>query len=235
VLRLVTSGRASGVFDFALPFVAEKHAPQADLERYDGKLVVVNSEAERPAGFIDEGAFPNQYRFYVVAGTPHVPDPLTVASPSNRTTPATYEQALRAHFLQGHAWVQDETPPPPSTHLLTASQGKKLARDVNGNALSGSMSNQLVPRLPYVELGEARFEAGFRGTFDNVRTIGDLGFASHSDYLEAFAARLDAYAVAGYIIEQDAAAMVQRAALCGRTFIETYRDHYDNFVSKTPC
>ena len=48
VLRLVTSGRAADVFDFALPFTAARHEPQAALAagQYGGKLIIVNSEAE---------------------------------------------------------------------------------------------------------------------------------------------------------------------------------------------
>src|SRR5262245_48361235 len=122
VLRLVASGRAAGVFDFALPFIAARHEPQPALVAglYGGKLIVVDSEDDSPAGLTDVGTVPDQYRFFVVAGTPHVVDPLDVTFFSNRTTPATYEPALRAHFLQGHRWVQHGAPPPPSTQLRTS-------------------------------------------------------------------------------------------------------------------
>ena len=123
----------------------------------------------------------SQYRLFVAAGTPHVPDPLDVAFFSNRTTPATYEPALRAHFLQGHRGVQHGAPPPPSTQLL-ASKGNKLDRDANGNAISVGPSGP-VPRLPIIELGEARFISGFTGSYDGVKTIQDLGFANHQAYL----------------------------------------------------
>jgi hypothetical protein len=236
VLRLVTSGRAADVFDFALPFTAARHEPQAALAagRYEGKLIIVNSEADSPAGFVDLGTVPNQYRFYAVAGTPHVPDPLDVQSASNRTTPATYEPALRAHFLQGHRWVQRGTPPPPSTQLRT-SKGNKLDRDASGNAIAVDASG-LAPRLPFIELGEARFISGFRGSYDGVKTIQDLGFASHHEYVKGFADKLADYVKAGYMINEDATAMRNRAALCPPlTFTETYRDHYDAFTAIVPC
>src|SRR5215207_450385 len=76
----------------------------------------------------------------------NVPDPLNVQSASNRTTPASYEAALRAHFLQGHRWVQQGTLPPASTHLRTA-QGNKLERDANGNVITVDASGRPVPRL----------------------------------------------------------------------------------------
>ena len=246
VLRLVKSGRAAGVFDFALPFITEEFDPQTPLDpqaalgagRYRGKLIIVNSEAEDPTGLLDSGTVPNQYRFYAVAGTPHVADPLDVRSRANRTTPATYEPALRAHFLQGHRWVQQGTSPPPSTHLRTfrTSHGKKLDRDANGNAISVDASGQLVPRLPFIELGEARFISGFHGSYEGVKTIQDLGFASHHEYVKAFAEKLADYAKAGYILKEDVDAMRRRAALCPPlTFTETYRDHYEAFTAIIPC
>jgi hypothetical protein len=236
VLRLVTSGRAAGVFDFALPLTTVKHEPQPALAAglFAGKVIIVNSEDDSPAGLIDTGAAPNQYRFFVVAGTPHVPDPLTVEFFSSRSTPATWAPALRAHFLQGHRWVQSGALPPPSTQLLTTN-GKKLHRDGNGNAISID-SGGPVPRLPIVELGEARFVGEFVGSYDNVKTIEELGFTSHHAYLKAFADRVAAYVKAGYLLNEEAAVMRLRAALCPPlTFTETYRNHYEQFVTLVPC
>jgi hypothetical protein len=236
VLRLVTSGRAAGVFDLALPFIASKHEPQPALAAglYGGKLIIVDSEDDSPAGLTDLGTVPNQYRFFVVAGTPHVPDPLDVAFFSNRTTPATYEPALRAHFLQGHSWVQHGPPPPPSTQLRTTN-GNKLDRDANGNAISVDASGP-VPRLPIVELGEAQFISGFVGSYDNVKTIQELGFANHREYLKAFADKVADYVKAGYMINEDATKMRNRAALCPPlTFTETYSDYYEAFAAIVAC
>jgi hypothetical protein len=236
VLRLVTSGRAADVFDFALPFIAVRHEPQPALAAglYGGKLIIVDSEDDSPAGLTDLDTVPDQYRFFVVAGTPHVPDPLDVTFFSNRTTPATYEPALRAHFLQGHRWVQHGPPPPPSTQLRT-SKGNKLDRDANGNAIAVDAGGP-VPRLPIIEIGEARFISGFVGSYDGVKSIQDLGFASHHKYVKAFADKLADYVKAGYMINEDATAMRERAALCPPlTFTETYRDHYDAFTAIVPC
>lgn len=237
VLRLVTSGGAAGAFDLALPITAVGHDPQAALAagRYGGKLIVVNSEGEgASAGFVDRGGLPDQYRFYAVAGSPHIPDPL-VPFFTNRTTPAGYQEAVRAHFLQGHEWVRGGARPPPSIRLKTAADGT-LARDANGNAIAVDASGQPVPRLPFVELGEARFIGGFTGSYEAVRTIAALGFASHAAYLRAFEGKLADYAGAGYILKEDADAMGRRAGLCAPlTFTETYRDHYDAFVAISPC
>jgi len=240
VLRLVTSGRAAGVFDFVLPFLAQaKYDPQAALAagRYGGKLTIVNSEAEEvSASFVDRGVVRGQYRSYAVAGTPHLSDPLVPHPIANRTTPAGWLPALRAHFLQGDTWVRTGTAPVPSTHLKT-SDGVTLDRDVNGNAIAVNALGNAVPRLPVVELGEAHFISGFLGDYDTVKTIGDLGFPNnHAAYLQAFQNKLTNYSSAGYILADDADAMRRRAALCpDLTFTETYRDHYPEFTAIVPC
>jgi Alpha/beta hydrolase domain len=213
-LRLLASGQADGVFELVLPFTVESPVdPQAALGagRFDGKLLIVNSAADGSGSLVDSGAHPDQYRFYAVAGTPHVSDPL-VPLFSNQTTPASWIPALRAHFLQAHRWVRNRVAPPPSS---TVDDG---------------------PRLPFVELGEAVFHPGFLGSYDNVKTITQLGFATHRAYTKAFNAAVDAYARAGSILPEEASEMMRRASLCPPlTYTETYRDHYGRFVAITPC
>lgn len=213
-LRLVASGQADGVFELALPVTVESPLdPQAALDqgRFDGKLLIVNSAAEDSGNLVDSGAHPDQYRFYAVAGTPHVSDPL-VPLFSNQTTPASWIPALRAHFLQAHRWVRNRVAPPPSSGVDDG------------------------PRLPFVELGEAVYHPGFLGSYDNVKTITELGFATHRAYAKAFNAAVDAYARAGSILPDEASQMMRRARLCPPlTYTETYRDHYERFVAITPC
>jgi hypothetical protein len=213
-LRLVASGQADGVFELALPFTVESPVdPQAALGagRFDGKVLIVNSAADDSSNLVDAGAHPDQYRFYAVAGTPHVSDPL-VPLFSNQTTPASWIPALRAHFLQAHRWVRNRVAPPPSS---TVDDG---------------------PRLPFVALGEAAFHTGFLGSYDDVKTITQLGFATHRAYAKAFNAAVDAYARAGSILPDEASEMMRRASLCPPlTYTQTYRDHYGGFVALTPC
>jgi Alpha/beta hydrolase domain len=213
-LRLLASGEADGVFELVLPFTVESPVdPQAALGagRFDGKLLIVNSASEDSGNLVDSGAHPDQYRFYAVAGTPHVSDPL-VPLFSNQTTPASWIPALRAHFLQAHRWVRNRVAPPPSS---TVEDG---------------------PRLPFIELGEAVFHTGFLGSYDNVKTTAELGFPTHRAYAKAFNAAVDAYARAGSILPEEASEMMRRASLCPPlTYTETYRDHYGRFVAITPC
>ncbi|WP_144127160.1 alpha/beta hydrolase domain-containing protein [Catellatospora sichuanensis] len=236
VLDLVTTGRATGVSDLALAVTTEFTDPQLALQAgaYPGKVIIVNSEIDVSGNLIDRGVVPGQYRFYAVAGTPHIPDDLDVSDELDRTTPASYVPALRAHFLQADRWVRHGTPPPASYHLQK--DGSEVVRDASGNALVLDTQNRPVPRLPFLELGEARFVGDFIGGYDNVRSIAEIGFSSHRAYLDAFAQRLADYAAAGYITKKDAADMRARAALCApSTFTQTYRDHYDNFVTITRC
>jgi Alpha/beta hydrolase domain len=213
-MRLVASGQADGVFELALPFTVESPVdPQAALGagRFHGKLLIVNSAADDSSNLVDSGAHPDQYRFYAVAATPHVSDPL-VPLFSNQTTPASWIPALRAHFLQGHRWVRNRVAPPPSS---TVDDG---------------------PRLPFVALGEAAFHTGFLGSYDNVKAITQLGFPTHRAYAKAFNAAVDAYARAGSILPEEASEMMRRASLCPPlTYTQTYRDHYGRFVALTPC
>lgn len=237
VLRLVMSGQADGVFDLAFPFTVGGPDPQTALTdgRFDGKLVILNSEAEGvSANFVDAGVAPSQYRFYAVAGTPHIPDFL-VPFPSSMTTPASFQPELRAHFLQGDDWVRQGKAPPPSTHFLTA-DGVTLDRDANGNAITVDARGRHVPRLPFIELGEARFITGFLGSYDQVKTITELGFTSPSKYVKAFDKKLKDYVKALGILADDADAMRSRAGLCSPlTYTETYRDHYEEFVAIDSC
>jgi hypothetical protein len=237
ILRLVTAGKVSGAVELVFPLLAVGHDPQAALAagRYAGNVMVINSESEGAStSFVDRGVAQDRYRFHAVAGTPHIADPL-VPFVSSRTTPASYQPEVRAHFLQSHAWVRGGARPVLSTRLKVGDDGQ-LVRDANGNALSVDVNGQAVPRLPYVELGEAHYISGFIGSYEAVKTIDGLGFASHTAYLRAFEARLADYARAGYILKEDADAMRRRAAICAPlTFTETYRDRYDAFVAISPC
>jgi hypothetical protein len=210
-------------------------------EIFSGKMMIVNSEFEEPStNLVDRGTVPGRYRYYAVAGSPHIPD-YYVGDFAAGTTPVSLQPELRAHFLQADRWVGSGQAPMTSTHLLS-SNGNTLDRDKNQNAITVDGLGRQLPRLPILELGEAFFDATgpnffhLLGTYRDVRSIADLGYTSHANYLNAFGAKLDAYVNAYGIPNADAAAMRARAALCPPlTYTETYRDHYDHFVSITPC
>jgi hypothetical protein len=66
------------VFDLAFAITTEWKDPQPAIQDgvYDGKLMIVNSEFDKPGELVNRGVARNQYRFYAVAGTPHVSDVL---------------------------------------------------------------------------------------------------------------------------------------------------------------
>ena len=252
VKRIVASGQAEGVFDLAVPVTTDgahdlldTNDPQKAIAdgRYGGKVVAVQSEFEWPAErpFEDAGKSPDQYRSFFVAGTPHVPDNLCSGHFANKTTPAGWQHALRAHFLQGHAWVTKGEAPPASTRLATTTIGgvtEEIARDSNKNALVVDINGNPAPRLPYVELGEAAFATGFVGAYapQPPPTIGQLGYSSFAEYLAAFEAALDAQVQAGYMLEEDAQVLLKRAGLSPpATFTENYHNRYEKFQEGQYC
>ena len=250
VKRIVASGLAEGVFDMALPITTEgENDPQASITagKYSGKVITLNSEFEWSGGraLEDRGTTPNHYRFFIVPGTPHVPDLLCSGFFANSSTPASWQPALRAHFLQGHEWVTRGNAPPMSTRLATADGDAEIARDSNGNALLVDITGVSALRLPFVELGEAKFITGFLGTYEPQPppTIEQLGFSSFDEYLAAFAKALNAQMQAGYMLQDDADVLLNRANLFppnlfpprGATFTQDYHDHYDEFRSGEYC
>jgi alpha/beta hydrolase family protein len=238
VLDIVNSGEAEGVFDLIAPHIAFGADPQILIadRGYSGKVVILNSEwqVEPSVNLRDRGVAPDRYRFYQVAGAPHVSDFLDPPDFWSTTTPASYQPELRAHFIQGHLWVTEGKSPPPSTHLLT--DGGGLVRDANGNSIVVDGRGKRVPRLPFVELGEASyFGDDFIGSYDQVKSFSQLGFTA-ATYLKAFDKKLNEYVKAMGILDEDARAMHCRAALDpSRTFTESYRDDYAAFVDAAAC
>jgi hypothetical protein len=166
---------------------------------------------------------------------------------ANDTTPAGFQPALRAHFLQGHEWVTQGDAPPTSTRLKTTGDGE-IARDSRGNALLVEITGASAPRLPYVELGEATFIVPipgattppeiFLGTYapQPPPTIEQLGFSSFDDYLAAFERALNAQVQAGYMLENDKEVLLERANLFpSETFTENYFYRYNDFRSGEYC
>jgi hypothetical protein len=243
VKRIVASGLAEGVFDLAVPITTgSENDPQASIAagKYSGKVITVNSESEWFDGraLEDRSRTPDHYRFFIVPGTPHVPDPLCPGLFSNESTPASWQPALRAHFLQGHAWVTQGDTPPTSTRLATVGGDAEIARDSKGNALLVEITGASAPRLPFVELGEATFITGFLGTYEPQPppTIEQLGFSSFSEYLAAFEEALDVQVQARYMLKKDANAMLNRANLFpSETFTENYFRRYDEFRAGEYC
>jgi Alpha/beta hydrolase domain len=244
VKRIVDSGLADGLFDLVLLITSptdQPFDPQDALAagRYHGKVITVDSEFEwfSARGAEDRGGSPGLYRSYFVPGSPHVPDPLCPLF-SNETTPASWQPELRARYVQGDAWVKTGASPPPSTRLATTSSGD-IDRDSNGNALLEDITGQPVPRLPFIELGEATFVTGFPlGTYQPQPPppIQQLGYSTHAQYLAAFDGAVGDQLSAGSLLPADAQALRDRARLAPpATYTENYFARYEDFRSNEPC
>lgn len=241
VKRIVASGLAEQVFDLAVPITTgSEDDPQVSIAagKYSGKVITVNSEFEWFDGraLEDRGTTADHYRFFIVPGTPHVPDPLCSGFFANESTPAGWQPALRAHFLQGHDWVTQGNAPPTSTRLATADG--EIARDSTGNALLVEITGTSAPRLPFVELGEVTFITGFLGSYEPQPppTIDELGFSSFPEYLAAFEEAIEAQLQARYMLEEDADVLLNRAGLSPPwTFTGNYFARYDEFRSGEYC
>src|SRR5829696_7500505 len=250
VKRIVASGLAEGIFDMALPITTgSEKDPQVSIaaRKYSGKVISVASEFEWYWGraLEDRGTSRNhnQYRYFIVPGTQHIADPLCDGSLGNRTTPAGWQPALRAHFLQGHDWVTQGVAPPASTRLKTTPSGA-IARDSKGNALLVDITGVSAPRLPFVELGEARFIVPIPGATEPPGlllgtyapqpppNVEQLGFPSFDAYLAAFEKALNAQKQAGYMHKEDAKVLLERANLSPpATFTQNYHSRYELFRS----
>jgi hypothetical protein len=100
------------------------------------------------------------------------------------------------------------------------------------------ITGQPVPRLPFVELGEATFVTGFLGTYQPQPppSIQELGYSTHSEYLAAFDGAVSNQLIAGSLLPADAQSLRDRARLApAATFTENYFARYEDFRSSEPC
>ena len=95
-----------------------------------------------------------------------------------------------------------------------------------------------MPRLPFVELGEATFVTDFRGTYrpQPPPSIQQLGYSTHAEYLAAFDGAVADQLSAGSLLPADAQALRDRARLAPpATYTENYFARYEDFRSSEPC
>jgi hypothetical protein len=166
-------------------------------------------------------------RIYQFAGTSHIRDidveEFGLADPE-KSNPADWVPFFRAMFVAGYNWCDGVEPPP--TIWLGAPNDPTIVRDANGNALVCYVGGQLVNtaeyRLPEVAVGENRYipldqsydDGTFLGFF---RVIGgghvDLtdSFTDHDVYVAQVTYHARKLQSAGYLLEADADAIIQRA------------------------
>lgn len=173
----------------------------------------------------------SNYRVYQFAGASHIRDidvtefGLPDASLAN---PADWVPFFRALFVAGDKWC-DGIQPPPSI-WLGAPNDPVIARDAKGNALvrfvGGHPVNTNAFRLPEVAVGENQYIA-IDPSYDDGTLLGFLRvvagghvdltgtFPSHAQYVGQITAHVHCLRAAGYLLQTDAQAIIQRAILSG--------------------
>lgn len=191
-----------------------------------GRVIVLNTESEVLFGLTErfrpeDDRFPN-YRQYEIAGAPHVPLPLDEVS---IMPPQDWTPVARALFAAGDAWVQDGIEPPPSVALESTSEpdpvypfATGIARDENLNARGGV-------RLPALQIGRGQFVASrfdepfpllLFGRFVDLQCVpladGSPRFATHGEYVSAFADATNNAVRQRFLLWKDAVALLEEAA-----------------------
>ncbi len=152
------------LFNLSFPVIATSRLRENERGEDQGKVMVINAEADFEPVDGDPAESPN-YRWYDIPGGSHIPGvPLT--------TPISWVPFLHALFVAGHKWAKHGIEPPPSQHLEVI-RGQ-IQRDEMGNALGGI-------RHPALVMEEARFIARgpiawIFGTYDYVRAVGEPGY-----------------------------------------------------------
>jgi hypothetical protein len=241
-LNLLLGPEAKGLFDFNLlhlrfwpepeeledevfPRTSGDFVPPSGV----GKIMFVQSESElirTDAEHFRVAVGNPDYRVYEMAGAPHFPEP----PPQN---PLETSPVVRAAFMAADKWVRLGGAPPQSAILESAPPGQidpvygfetGIARDPNLNALGGI-------RFPDLTVGRAQFiavdfdlDAGsrFPGTFglwvdlacepEPGSESNEPRFRNHGDYVNRFARQVNELRREGFLLEDDAEALKERAA-----------------------
>jgi len=212
------------LFDISFPCTAPYHPPVKPAGA--NPIIVFNAESDFDVETVPDPAFTN-YRWYAVAGGPHIPDnPLTRTVFNEEpppphpgfnppappliagTTPLNWVPFIKALFVAGHEWVSNRTQPPASAVLKVGPRGL-LARDEVCNAIGGI-------RHPALELKEATFIASVArgrrwelfGGYSGLRT-----FSNFDTYKELFRNATENLVKARFLLKAAASVLNHRATL----------------------
>jgi Alpha/beta hydrolase domain len=191
-------------------------------------IMVVNTEADFDARSIPNPNFP-AYRYYHIAGGPHIPDALLTRRVFNGqplpniagTTPINWLLFARGLFKSGDKWIRNGKRPPRSATFRLNAQDQ-IVRDDRHNALGGI-------RHPALELREARFIAspGRNGEdrFGDYRNPRQLTANEFPVYVKSFIQTTDALYDAGYLLGHGRNRLHREAQLkAPNTYTLSYRE-----------
>ena len=167
------------------------------------------------------------YRVYQFAGAAHLRDvdaaEFGLADPWNANT-ADWVPFFRALFVAGDQWCDGV--PPPASLWLGAPNDAQITRDAAGNALVTHVGGVAVGttghRLPEVAVGENQYipfapsfvDGSFLGTLRAIAGghVDRTGlFTSHADYVAQIAQHAYELQALGYLLQEDADAIVEAA------------------------
>ena len=118
---------------------ARRMTPSNIRDDIDEPVMIVNSECETIAMYPTRRADDDKFRFWEVAGTPHVvavaeaPEPREHGRVDNALS---YRPVLSSAYRAVHRWMVDGTPPP-SFPTIEFTDDTTVARDEHGNAIGG--------------------------------------------------------------------------------------------------
>lgn len=170
-----------------------------------------------------------QYRWYTLAGAPHIPDTRITrrvhADPAVAgTTPMNWVPFIGALVVAGNEWVRNENrvlPPPSVTLRMMPRDPTQLDIDSMGNAFGGI-------RHPALETREATFMASVPignwrlfGGYGNMRRIED--FQGFDGYFRTFKKAVESLVTARFLLRPHADKLLKQAQLNqSNTFTRNY-------------
>jgi hypothetical protein len=182
----------------------------------DVPVLVVNSECEAVAMYPTRRPDGDRFRFWEVAGAPHVvavAPPETPREAGRIDNPLTYRPVLSAGFRAVHRWLTEGVAPPSMPRIEMAEPGS-IVRDALGNAVGGV-------RLPEMAAPIAEYHGrdddaaglltlyGWARPFDHdeLRRL----YGSRQAYADAFRTGVAALVDAGGLRKEDADGYAARA------------------------
>lgn len=133
----------------------------------DTPVFIVNSECEAVGMYGSRRDDDDRFRFWEVAGAPHVVAVVPAARPEGMVdNPLTYRPVVSAAYRHLRAWMDGGTPPPAQPRIEFETDGSGTAairRDEHGNAIGGI-------RLPELEAPLAEYH----GRDDTAEGLGTL-------------------------------------------------------------
>jgi hypothetical protein len=174
-------------------------------------VMIVNSECEAVAMYATRRADDDRFRFWEVAGAPHVVAVADAPTPREQgrvDNNLSYRPVLSSAYRAMQRWLVDGTPPPSFPAIEFADEGT-IARDEHGNAIGGV-------RLPEMAAPIAEYHgrdddgSGFfmlygwarPFTRDELRAL----YPSRAAYADAYRRGVDALVAAGGLRPEDASA-----------------------------